>query len=340
MISNAGTGALGAPAVQGPFTWVHNSVSGYYINSTTYYGNTYRSDQYSDPGVTHVLSTTTYSYQGTNNRTGTYVLPNNAAVSSRHLRRLGRHHGRPGQLKDHGRHLRHALGQFGLEHRGGKLRAAQQRRRLFGDQLWRQQRHHRAPAAAHIMDATYGTLATASVLTSAGGTYQAVAAADVRHGTSVGQTTGTAYIPSAADVRHGTSVDAGAGTCYVPSAADVRSGTNVDATAGTLAVPSPTKVLTGTATDDTTGSLTLPTASQALAGVSFGVAGNGTTGNVTLPPQGKVQSDTSYGAAGTQFTGTIDLTNCVPSNIKSTVIIAGVTGTLEPSATGMLTLYA
>jgi hypothetical protein len=69
------------------------------------------------------------------------------------------------------------------------------------------------------------------------------------------------------------------------------------------------------------------------------VAGNSITGIVTLPPQGKVQNDTSYGAAGTQFTGTIDLTCCIPSNIKNNVVIAGVTGTVEPSATGMLTLY-
>ena len=53
-----------------------------------------------------------------------------------------------------------------------------------------------------------------------------------------------------------------------------------------------------------------------------------------------MQNDTSYGAAGTQLTGTIDLTCCVPANIKNNVIIAGVTGTLESSATGMLTLYA
>ena len=177
------------------------------------------------------------------------------------------------------------------------------------------------------MDATYGTLAAASVLSTAGGTYQAVAAANVHHGTPVGQTTGTAYIPSAADVRHGTSVDATTGTCYVP-AATVRSGISVDATTGTLAVPSATVVLTGNAIDNTTGSLTLPTASQVIAGVSFGVAGNGLTGTVSLPPQGKVQNDTSYGTAGTQFTGTIDLTCCVPSNIKNNVIIAGVTGTL------------
>ena len=57
--------------------------------------------------------------------------------------------------------------------------------------------------------------------------------------------------------------------------------------------------------------------------MQYGVAGNGITGTVILPPQGKVQNDTSYGAAGTQLTGTIDLTCCVPSNIKNNVIIAG-----------------
>ena len=311
------TGMSSLP-VYGSFSWTKNAFSGFRMatdSGTTYYASTY----YSDPGVNNVLSGTTYSYGGTNNKTGAYVLPNNAGVSS--------------------------LVTYGVS--GGTTGGL---------------------ASSKIMDATYGTLAVSSVLSSAGGTYQAVAAANVRHGTPVGQTTGTAYIPAAADVR---------------------SGTNVDATAGTLAVPSATVVLTGNAVDNTTGTYWPPPAASVVNTQNFGVGSNGTTGGtqgtldlagdeasyyangqaaqlaadrttvagyaasilstatilgttgtVTLPPQGKVKNDTSYGAAGTQFTGTIDLTCCVPSNIKNNVIIAGVTGTLESSATGMLTLYA
>ena len=215
--------------VYGSFIWTKNAFSGFRMatdSGTNYYASTY----YSDPGVNNVLSGTTYSYGGTNNKTGAYVLPNNAGVSS--------------------------LVTYGIS--GGTTGGL---------------------ASSKIMDATYGTLAAGSVLSSAGGTYQAVAAANVRHGTPVGQTTGTACIPSAADVRHGTSVDATTGTCYVPAAADVRSGISVDATTGTLAVPSATVVLTGNAVDNTTGSLTLPAVSQVLVGVQYGVGGNGLTGN-------------------------------------------------------------
>jgi len=179
--------------------------------------------------------------------------------------------------------------------------------------------------------------------------------------------TPTATVPAAAKVYSGThygvggngstgtlhasNLHSGAGAPGVDlTVAVLKSGVTVDNVTGTYdpvtgnyTDPGKDNVLTGhnyTFGGVTqTAMLTLPTASQVIAGVSFGVAGNGTTGIVTLPPQGKVQNDTSYGAAGTQFTGTIDLTCCIPSNIKNNVVIAGVTGTVEPSATGMLTLY-
>ena len=74
------SGTSNAP-VYGSFTWTKNAFSGFRMatdSSTTYYASTY----YSDPGVNNVLSGTTYSYGGTNNKTGAYVLPNNAGVSS------------------------------------------------------------------------------------------------------------------------------------------------------------------------------------------------------------------------------------------------------------------
>ncbi len=311
------SGMSNAP-VYGSFTWTKNAFSGFRMatdSSTTYYASTY----YSDPGVNNVLSGTTYSYGGTNNKTGAYVLPNNAGVSS--------------------------LVTYGVS--GGTTGGL---------------------ASSKIMDATYGALSVSSVLSTAGGTYQAVAAANVRHGTPVGQTTGTAYIPSAADVRSGTNVDATTGTLAVPSATVVLTGNAVDNTTGTYWPPPPASVVNtqnfGAGSNGTTGgtqgtldlagdeasyyangqAAQLAADSTAVAGYAASILSTatilGTTGTVTLPPQGKVQNDTSYGAAGTQLTGTIDLTCCVPANIKNNVIIAGVTGTLETSATGMLTLYA
>ena len=263
-----------------------------------------------DPGVNNVISGHNY-WAGGASKTATYALPNNAAVSSRVT--------------------------YGVS--GGTTGGL---------------------ASSKIMDATYGTLATSSVLSSAGGTLS----------TSVVLTGygGTLVLPAAAKVYSGTqygvggsgstgtlhasNIHSGAGAPGVDlTAAALQSGVTVDNVAGTYdpvtgnyTDPGKDNVLTGhnyTFGGVTqTAALTLPTASQTLAGVSFGVAGNGITGTVTLPPEGKVQNDTSYGAGGSQFTGTIDLSNCVPSNIKNNVIIAGVTGTLEPIATGMLTLYA
>ena len=73
--NNAGTGTLAAPAVQGPFTLNSSPLNGVSIASTTYYFNSYPSNQYSDPGVANVKTGTTYSYQGSNNKTGTYLQP-------------------------------------------------------------------------------------------------------------------------------------------------------------------------------------------------------------------------------------------------------------------------
>ena len=121
------------------------------------------------------------------------------------------------------------------------------------------------------------------VLTTAtgAGTYQPVAAADVRAGTGVGVSpaVGTLAVPIAGDVRFGEDVDATTGTCYVPAAADVRFGTDVDATTGTAYIP-------------------------AAADVQFGVNVDATTGTFTSPAVGKVISDTSWGAGGVEFTGT------------------------------------
>jgi hypothetical protein len=97
---------------------------------------------------------------------------------------------------------------------------------------------------------TYGDEDPTEVLTTAtgAGTYQPVAAADVREGTDVGvsPSVGTLAVPAASDVRFGTDVDATTGTCYVPAADDVQSGVAVDATTGTFTSPAVGKVLNDT----------------------------------------------------------------------------------------------
>ncbi len=160
------------------------------------------------------------------------------------------------------------------------------------------------PAAS---DVRHGTAVGSST-----GTAYIPAAADVRHGTSVDATTGTAYIPSAADVRHGTNVDATTGTAYIPAASDVRYGTNVDATTGTAYIPAASDVRHGTNVDATTGTCYVPTAAQTLYGVNV----DATTGTVTLPntdgstPNAALVLNTAhFGAAnataGTYVPGTI-----------------------------------
>ena len=345
IVTSAGSRQPGGPAVLGPFSLNAHVLNGVSINGTTYYFNSYPSNQYSDPGVSNVLHGVTTVFRAAATRRATGIR-------------------RPWRAS---RPMRFGVGNTSLT--GGL-------------------------AKSKIMDATYGTLATSSVLSTAGGTYVLPPVTSVistqSYGVSNG-TTGTYDVSqvAAGNIVHGVSIGGVAGNQYVPAAGNVRSGTATGTTGGTLAVPSPANVLSGVATDATTGTYWPPPAASVVNTQNFGAGSNGTTGGtqgtldlagdeasyyangqaaqlaadsttvagyaasilstatilgttgtVTLPPQGKVQNDTSYGAAGTQFTGTIDLTFCVPSNIKSTVIIAGVTGTLEPSATGMLTLYA
>jgi hypothetical protein len=130
------------------------------------------------------------------------------------------------------------------------------------------------PAAAHVLtiETAYGAGGTGSA-----GTYVAVAAADVRHGTAVG-------------------VSPGAGTCYVPTASQTLYGVNVDATVGNVTLPN---------TDGST-----PNAALVLTSAHFGVS-NGVVGTFdeagrdTDPGMANVVAGVTYEHAGSVLTGTL-----------------------------------
>lgn len=185
---------------------------------------------------------------------------------------------------------------------------------------------------------TYGDEDASKVLTTATGTgtYQPVAAADVRAGTNVGVSpaVGTLAVPAAADVRYGEDVDDTTGTCYVPAAADVQFGVNVDATTGTFTSPPVGKVIEGTSWGaggvEFTGTYHACLVGEVLDSVSFG-ASSAETGTYHAPDAAEVISTAVFGvSSGTA--GTYDVTNVSAGNIKDGVSIGGVEGTYDPMA--------
>jgi len=191
---------------------------------------------------------------------------------------------------------------------------------------------------------TYGDEDAAKVLTTAAGagTYQPVDPADVRAGTDVGVSpaVGTLAVPAAADVRYGEDVDDTTGTCYVPAAADVQFGVNVDATTGTFTSPAVGKVIDDTSWGaggvEFTGTYHAPEAAEVISTAVFGPASgtagtydvsNVSAGNIkdgvsiggvegtydpmaaaVFPAEANVEvAETAYGPTGAEYAGALDL---------------------------------
>ena len=108
------------------------------------------------------------------------------------------------------------------------------------------------------------------------GTYQPVAAGNVRDGVPVGvsPTVGSCYVPAAADVRFGVNVSAVLGTLVGPTNADVRFNTAYDINdsgvpdVGTCHVPAAGSVALGVPVDHTVGEAVL-TAEDVAASVTI-----------------------------------------------------------------------
>jgi hypothetical protein len=119
----------------------------------------------------------------------------------------------------------------------------------------------------------YAEESASNILSTAAGTYQPVAVADVRSGTAVG----------------------------------------VSPAVGSLAVPDPAEVLDGVDTDDTVGTFdeasrnTDPGEGNVEDGVTYKIANVSKEGTFAVPAEANVAPGIQYGASGTEFTGAFDV---------------------------------
>ncbi len=169
---------------------------------------------------------------------------------------------------------------------------------------------------------TYGDESQAKVLTTAAGagTYQPVAAADVRSGTAVGVSpaVGTLDLPAVADVKDGVLFDGDTKEGEYPTTAATQA-----ADAAILEAEKAFLLATKTITfgaSNVIGTLAVANVLEAVTG-----------GTYHAPAAAEVISSAVFGpASGTA--GTYDVTNVSAGNIKDGVSIGGVAGTYDPMA--------
>ncbi len=182
--------------------------------ATAYPGST-------DPGASNVLSTTSYWFGGTQ-KTGSYVVPANAGVSSKV--NYGVSGGTAGGL---------AASKI-MDVTYGTLSANSVLSTAGGNYVL-------PPQSSVISSQSYG------VNSGTNGTYliNNVVSGNIVQGVVIGGVTGNQCVPAAANVLSGVNTGTTTGTLAVPSPGNVLSGVSTDNTTGTLALPTASQVLVG-----------------------------------------------------------------------------------------------